>query len=48
MVAKFEDSVAGLPMREAVRYTTKNLKWTAADVKVRLVVRSPGLSVRWR
>lgn len=33
LVAKFEDSVASLPLREAVRYTTKNMKWTANDVK---------------
>ena len=33
MVAKFEQSAATLPMREAVRYTNKNMKWTAHDVK---------------
>lgn len=33
LVAKFEDSVSSLPMREAVRYTGKNIKWTAGEVK---------------
>ena len=33
LVTKFEDAVAALPMREAVRYTGKNLKWTASELK---------------
>ena len=33
LVSRFEDSVAALPMREAVRYTGKNMKWTASEVK---------------
>ena len=34
-VAKFDDSITRLPMREAVRYTEKNMKWTASDFNVR-------------
>lgn len=30
-VAKFDESITRLPMREAVRYTEKNMKWTASD-----------------
>lgn len=33
LVNKFEESVASLPMREAVRYTGKNIKWTASEFK---------------
>lgn len=32
LVNPFEQSVANLPMREAVRYTTKNMKWSAGDL----------------
>jgi hypothetical protein len=35
LVANFEKAVADLPHREAVRYTDKNIKWTAANVNVR-------------
>ena len=31
---KYEESIHKLPMREAVRYTEGNTKWTAADLKV--------------
>lgn len=31
LVAKFDESVHSLPLREAVRYTDKNMKWTARD-----------------
>ena len=31
LVAKFSASVSSLPAREAVRYTDKNLKWTAEE-----------------
>jgi len=31
LVAKFDASVGSLPLREAVRYTGKNLRWTAND-----------------
>jgi hypothetical protein len=34
LLAQFNESVAQLPMREAVRYTEKNMKWTAGQVKV--------------
>eukprot|EP00128_Syssomonas_multiformis_P003519 Colp12_sorted_trinity150504_noHs@34862 len=30
-VTKLDDSIARLPQREAVRYTEKNMKWTASD-----------------
>ena len=33
LITQFEASVASLPQREAVRYTAKNLKWTATEVK---------------
>ena len=33
LVSRFEESVAALPMREAVRYIGKNMKWTASEVK---------------
>ena len=33
LIKQFETSVASLPMREAVRYTGKNLKWTASEMK---------------
>lgn len=31
LVSQINDSVAALPMREAVRYTNKNMKWTAGE-----------------
>jgi hypothetical protein len=34
LVSKLEESISALPLREAVRYTKKNLKWTAGDIKV--------------
>lgn len=34
IIKQFEKKVAELPMREAVRYTGKNMKWTAQDVNV--------------
>ncbi len=34
LVTQFETAVSSLPAREAVRYTDKNMKWTAADVKM--------------
>jgi len=34
LVTQFEKAVASLPEREAVRYTDKNMKWTAANVKM--------------
>lgn len=34
LVTQFENAVSSLPAREAVRYTDKNMKWTAADVKM--------------
>merc|ERR1711988_1671170 len=33
LVQKFEDSVSALPLREAVRYTEKNMKWSASELK---------------
>ena len=34
-MTKLDDSIARLPMREAVRYTEKNMKWTASEFNVR-------------
>lgn len=34
LVSKFNDSINSLPLREAVRYTEKNLKWTAKEFNV--------------
>ena len=34
-VQKFNAAVDSLPMREAVRYKFKNVKWTAAHIKVK-------------
>lgn len=34
LISQFEASVSALPEREAVRYTAKNMKWTAADFKM--------------
>lgn len=33
LVTKFDESISKLPMREAVRYKNKNLKWTAEEFK---------------
>jgi hypothetical protein len=33
-VTKFDESVNALPLRETVRYTEKNMKWTAGDFLV--------------
>lgn len=33
-LTKFDGSVNALPLREAVRYTEKNMKWTAGDFLV--------------
>jgi hypothetical protein len=33
LVSKFEASISELPMREAVRYTNKNMKWSASELK---------------
>lgn len=41
-VTKLDDSIARLPQREAVRYTEKNMKWTASDFNVR---RTPHVQV---
>jgi hypothetical protein len=35
LVTKFEASVNDLPLREAVRFTDKNVKWTAETINVR-------------
>ncbi len=34
LVSAFEGGVRDLPMREAVRYKEKNLKWTTNEFKV--------------
>lgn len=34
LVGAFEKGVNELPMREAMRYTEKNIKWTAGEFKV--------------
>ena len=39
-VSNFEKAVADLPHREAVRYTDKNIKWTASNVNVRIYIRN--------
>lgn len=33
LVTKFDESVAKIPMREAVRFTKKNMKWSASDMQ---------------
>ena len=32
LVKGFDEMVSSLPMREAVRYTDKNMKWTAGEM----------------
>lgn len=34
LVSGFDASIAALPMREAVRYKEKNIKWTSSDFQV--------------
>jgi hypothetical protein len=36
IAANFDAMVEALPMREAMRYKKKNMKWQSVDVKVRL------------
>ena len=38
LVSNFAKAVAELPHREAVRYTDKNIKWTASNVNVRIAI----------
>ena len=35
LVSSFESSIAKIPIREAVRYTKKNMKWSAEEFRVR-------------
>ena len=37
LISSFESSIAKIPIREAVRYTKKNMKWTADEFRVRRV-----------
>lgn len=36
IAANFDAMVEALPMREAIRYKKKNMKWQSVDVKVRM------------
>jgi hypothetical protein len=37
-VAKFDASVEALPMREVARYAKKDMRWTASDFKVAIML----------
>ena len=38
LITSFESSISKIPIREAVRYTKKNMKWTADEFRVRRFV----------